>query len=120
MSEDLIRRSDAIKAVKEYLDLCCLTEAQFHKEAKDYNEEIARDILNQITPSIDIEPKRGWWETVFMSEATGWDVSVAGRDPIYGHRCSICKEETFNNDVGEEMLTNFCPNCGADMRKEGE
>lgn len=63
-----------------------------------------------------IEPKQGEWETVFMSEATGWDISVAGRDPIYGHRCSICKEETFVNDVGEEMLTNFCPNCGSRMR----
>ena len=95
MSEDLIRRSDAIKAVKAYLDLCCLTEAQFHKEAKDYNEEIARDILDQITPSIDIEPKCGKW----IDFKNGW-------------KCNAC--EKWNSEK-----SNFCPNCGADMRPKG-
>ena len=33
--------------------------------------------------------------------------------PIY--RCSICKERNlFKN--GNNVLSNFCPNCGADMR----
>lgn len=83
--------------------------------------KLFENVLASIPSADVIEPKRGKWETVFMSEATGWDVSIAGRDPIYGHRCSICKEETFCNDVGEEMLTNFCPYCGADMReRKGE
>lgn len=34
--------------------------------------------------------------------------------PIY--RCSICKERNlFKN--GDNVFSNFCPNCGADMRK---
>lgn len=45
---DLIRREDAVQAVKAYLDLCCLTEAKFHKGLEDYNDEIAREIISNI------------------------------------------------------------------------
>lgn len=45
---DLIRREDAVQAVKAYLDLCCLTEAKFHKGLEDYNDEIAREIISVI------------------------------------------------------------------------
>ena len=45
--------------------------------------------------------KRGHWEKA--SETM----------PIY--RCSICKERNlFKN--GNNVLSNYCPNCGADMR----
>ena len=49
---DLIRREDAIQAIKEYLDLCCLTEAKFHNGFEDYNDEIAREII-----SVIVEPQ---------------------------------------------------------------
>lgn len=50
-----------------------------------------------------VEVKHGRWETrnfiVFDSEKVG-------------HRCSECKT-TWDTE------TNYCPYCGADMRKEG-
>ena len=44
----LIYMEDAIQAIKEYLDLCCITEAKFHKGFEDYNGEIAKEIISVI------------------------------------------------------------------------
>ena len=50
-------------------------------------------------PSIDIEPKRGEWL---------WDD---------GHFCSECREYAeYNAVIEKEVLSNFCPNCGAKMK----
>lgn len=51
------------------------------------------------------EPKRphGEWKRISMDKYI--------RHASCFYRCSVCGEDT----IGE---TNFCPNCGADMRKE--
>jgi len=36
------------------------------------------------------------------------------------YRCTNCGENTRVEEVMNEPLYNFCPNCGASMRKEGE
>ena len=63
---ELIRREDAIQAIKAYLDLCCLTEAKFHKEFEDYNDEIARGIISVIVEPSNNEKYRcykcSWWD----------------------------------------------------------
>ena len=51
-------------------------------------------------------------------KADGWEPVVRGKWVNgafgYGHYfCSVCQKEVW---VGEEK-TNFCPNCGADMRE---
>ena len=33
-----------------------------------------------------------------------------------GHECALCHEYAPSYQSGEENLTYFCPNCGADMR----
>ena len=33
--------------------------------------------------------------------------------------CSVCNRNAPSDGDCREMLYNFCPNCGADMRKEG-
>ena len=48
------------------------------------------------------EPKHGEW--INTGEAIGDDIEV---------KCSLCGEELY-------WLANFCPNCGASMRKEGD
>ena len=82
----MIRRSDAIKAVKAYLDLCCLTEAKFHRGTEDYNEEIARDILDQITPSIDI---------VRCKECKHWRNTDAEKIPTASIACGNMHADDF-------------------------
>lgn len=67
-------------------------------------------------PTIDAVPVvHGEWIDEYASEVYGWDVTLAGRDPVVGHKCSRCKESSYCNDCGDELLTNYCPNCGAKM-----
>lgn len=65
-------------------------------------------------------PSKGFWKPVYESEATGFDPSLAGCDPVFNHVCSICGQEALADDLGEEYLSYFCPHCGADMRQEHE
>jgi hypothetical protein len=37
-----------------------------------------------------------------------------------GHECSNCREYAPSYQSGEEYLSNFCPNCGKRLQKEGE
>ena len=52
-----------------------------------------------------IEPKRGEW--VLSSDGNGYI-----GNPVY--KCTVC------GWWDEQAPYNFCPNCGADMRKESE
>lgn len=60
-------------------------------------------------------PSKGFWKPVYESEATGFDPSLAGYDPVFNHVCSVCGQETLTNDLGEEYLSDFCPHCGEKM-----
>lgn len=55
-------------------------------------------------PTADVrENVKGEWKADYMTSTTGMTFMV--------HRCSICEQAmTLPNN-------NFCPNCGADMRK---
>ena len=59
-------------------------------------------------PSVDVvEPKRGEW--------------VAKTENYYSHWvCSKCGAWALLEYNEQMCLSNFCPNCGADMRKESE
>ena len=35
-----------------------------------------------------------------------------------GHYCTVCGKDSLCDGVEEEVLSNFCPNCGAKMDKE--
>lgn len=67
-------------------------------------------------PAADVAPVRhGLWIPVRESEMTGWQPELAGRDPIGGYVCSVCKEEATFDCNDEFVLSNYCPNCGAKM-----
>ena len=59
-------------------------------------------------PSIDIEPKRGEW---ICHEGKWIDFDYYPTK----YECNQCHHYV---DVASDK--NFCPNCGADMRKESE
>ena len=44
-------------------------------------------------------------------------IIIGGRDHVSGMKCSVCGEDPLNAE-GDEFLTDYCPNCGADMRGE--
>ena len=90
MSDDLIKRSDAIKATWQeptYTDpLNVLTEV--------------RDRIEAI-PSAD-KPQGEW---IFVEEFMG----------INRYKCSVCEREELCT-----RLSNYCPNCGAKMKGEDD
>ena len=56
-------------------------------------------------PASDVRPVvYGEWRKVYMSSPS----SFVGT-------CSVCGQ---SNDIPPPILANFCPSCGADMRKE--
>ena len=69
----------------------------------------------QEVPSAEPERKKGEW--IKIPEFCGDDVSGF----IDNHfSCSECKKEAEINPWGFYILSDFCPNCGADMRGEEE
>lgn len=85
------------------------------KEIEDYGiiHPVIRDnelfALFCSIPAADVRPVvRGEW----VNDHNG-KYSVSG-DNFY---CSICKDPSLRA-FGKPAKTNYCPNCGADMRKE--
>lgn len=99
MSEELIRRSDAIKALKDNM---------VEMGGDDFSEMgVHSDDIDAVINGIPtIEPKRGEWK---MEVAE----TIYGRG--YKLTCSECGETV---SVTEYALPyeHFCRNCGADMR----
>lgn len=75
-------------------------------------------VIRETVKELKQERPKGEWEALTASEVCGWNPEFAGRDPIFLHRCSICKHDVYVNEFGEEILSDFCPFCGADMRGE--
>ena len=61
---------------------------------------------------------QGEWIAVSAFDAFGGDEAtwMAHGNPTAFHYCSECKEQTRIDEFGEEVLSNFCPNCGARMK----
>lgn len=66
------------------------------------------------------QPKRGRWIPVDAFTAFGGDEAtwMANGNPTAFHYCSVCKGQAYAGEDGESLLTDFCPNCGSDMRGE--
>ena len=88
---------------------------------KQYNSYLlgkasAYDEAIELVKEIDKpERKRGRWIEKSKWQSGRW---------IKWFECSICGEKDYNAEMYEDMpftgLSNFCPNCGADMRGESE
>ena len=83
-------------------------------DAAPYFEKAAQ-MLEKL-PAADVaDVVYGRWVPVYESEITGWDPTVAGRDPVGGYICSFCKEEAVYDCNDNFVLSKYCPNCGAIM-----
>ena len=95
MSEDLIRRSDAIKAIN-------LRARIPHDIA---SAQYASMAINAICSVPTIEPEHGEWifKTIFPNDKSEF--------PMGYLECSVCGSHHRN-----VTPCNYCDNCGADMR----
>lgn len=65
---------------------------------------MAKDYLEKFFAEESLRPKGRWIDAPDMDEFWG---------ELVFHKCSLCDELQY-------IKTNFCPNCGADMREGGE
>lgn len=106
--------------MSRYIDAAALGIGKANRdvfENKSYADgwNAAIDIIES-APTVDVkEVRRGVWLPILESEITGWNPEFAGRDPVGGYICSICKNEAIYSCNNEWVLSAFCPNCGKKM-----
>lgn len=94
---DFISREAAYKTLTEY-----------YHHSSGVQHTVLREALNRV-PTADVRPVvRGKW--------------IRGNESRTGptkdsYICSVCGEKTLSGFCGNPAKTNFCPNCGADMRE---
>ena len=109
---ELIDRQAALEVVMRY---CPDDDGSCSKAGHDI-----REMLDEIEalPTIEPEVMHGHWIAVSSFDACGGDEEVwmAHGNPIAYHYCSECKNEAYANEEGKEILSDYCPFCGADLR----
>lgn len=102
---DLIYRNQAIEAISKL---------PVKVDNLGYTWMIAGDVLKQINDISSVESERkGKW--IKIPEFCGDDISGF----VDNHfSCSECKKEAEINSWGFYILSDFCPNCGANMKGE--
>ena len=95
--KEAVMRSIDADFLKEWID-------EYLSVFKKYDKGTIKGFVDHVPT---IEPKRGEW----LIEKTLYD--------NYNYRCSYCDWYECHAYPDVEPY-NFCPNCGADMRKEGE
>jgi hypothetical protein len=77
-----------------------------------YPDKLPRTKIMELPP---VTPKQrtGYWYPVGMAEAVGGESAQWGSTIAY-HRCSECDEQALC-EFGQEVLSDFCPHCGAKM-----
>lgn len=144
--DDLIRRSDAIKALGERPEVWMDMPEEIQADNDWVYHKNAIEAIPTVEPNLLIAPEtieRGSELYIgedivvvhhedymdMMCKAMMWD--EYGKEPKQGEwidkhgepvKCSICgaQEDKFVEGWGEWEMngeSNFCPNCGADMRK---
>ena len=71
--------------------------------------------LDELPPA---QPERikAKWLPIGIADAVGGESAMWG-DEIAYHACDNCWQQALEKD-GEEVLSDFCPHCGADMKGE--
>ena len=108
---DLISRQAAIDAL--HMDTSIIP----FKKAREYADVTISEIRNRLEklPSAQPERIKARWLPVGMAYAVGGESAMWG-DEIAYHACDNCWQQALEKD-GEEVLSDFCPNCGAEMRE---
>lgn len=115
---------DCVNCVMQMGGWCGVSPAEVDERVA----ETVEDAINNGKPDwcplveIDAEPvRRGRWIAVSSFDACGGDEEawMAHGNPTAYHYCSECKNETYLNEEGKEILSDYCPFCGADLREEG-
>ena len=117
-----MRLIDADELLSKYQTICSCIRCdgcQFNGAWGDKGCQL--EALIKDASTVAAEPiRRGYWKDVYMSEVSGYDPLLSGHDPLYGHCCSVCGEDAYLNDMGEEITSKYCPFCGALLEEDAE
>lgn len=106
---DLISRQAMIDAMRRRKVVFCKNRIEFMALPKDEQARVDEidncisDLVN--APDAEPERKKGKWLVISEFEDSCY---------VKCNQCSATRVFYYNN----KSLTNFCPNCGADMRGE--
>ena len=111
---ELISREEAMRLLEE---------DYYASRSREEDERAEVCLLHLIDisnlPAVE-ERKEGRWIPVDSYSAYGGDEvtwEVHG-NPIAYHYCSECKVDAQVDEFGDEILSKYCPNCGAKMKGE--
>ena len=107
--DDLISRQAAVRWVK--------TECNpYGKPTLDF--ESGKKVIEHLEQMPSADRPQGEWLAVSSYDAFGGSEELwnAHGNPTALHYCSKCKAQSYVNEFGEELLTDYCPNCGARMK----
>ena len=115
--DDSISRQAAIDAPNEYF----VRIGKLKRRGLNKGEKaISLDVFGAIKSLPPAQPERakGNWIPVDSYSAFGGDEAtwMANGNPIAYYYCSNCKQQARADEEGKDILSNFCPDCGADMR----
>ena len=81
--------------------------------------DVRQDMIGRIKQLPPAQPAHitSRWIPIGMADAVGGESAMWG-DKIAYHVCEKCWEQALERD-GEEVLSDFCPHCGAKM-EEGD
>ena len=107
--DDLISRQAAIDAINA-----------LHEKPNAWLDYAVDAIMTLPSAQPDTVPVvHGFWRAHTMSEVTGYDPTLSGIDPVCSYSCSVCGEDCYVSDTGDDILSKYCPFCGARMKGEG-
>lgn len=90
-----------------------------HPKYQDTVGDMMRDVIKiyRELPTAEQIRMCGYWKPFTMSEVTGYDPRLSSMgDPVFCYCCSVCGCDAYLGEDGQDLLTDFCPHCGADMR----
>ena len=121
MNKDTVYRDDVIEKIYQALRTPL---PDYHKDPFHDSMSVAIAMANEL-PSAQPERKTGQWLAVEYDNNAQPHIMLAKpmheeADDISDNpsvHCSVCgKNALFNGWSEKYVLSNFCPNCGADMR----
>ena len=94
--------ADALKAILERYRECNSALVDDYSDGKFEAYSLSIAEIND-APTIDTDRPHGKWLPEFVHHGVRY------------HKCDVCKISTMVGNINY-----YCPNCGADMREEGD